>query len=309
MLSDNAPALDHIQLGASYDNFKFLSFTSLLSRWGEKPRFISAQRIELSLWNRLTLGGALMDVTSWDELQPQQLGGLFNPLIPVYLTAASSGHSDNFLVGWDAQVYLPRTRVYGQLFLDNYEFNTRKGAPQATASQVGAYWTPNLPFEFRAEYTRVMPFTYYHRVHSIMYENYLTPMGHPLGPDADQLFGVVGITPATWLKLTIGADYTRRGYHNRGDYARMSYKNPEDTVYLRHHDEFPTRGWDTIPDPDSLIEEVDKTLRFSPGLEIRALRDLFVSLSVGLWQSKNYQGAIGRDKNGLDLALKVEYRY
>jgi hypothetical protein len=50
-------------------------------------------------------------------------------------------------------------------------------------------------------------------------------------------------------------------------------------------------------------------VRLSPGLEIRALRDLFVSLTVGLWHSQNYQGAIGLNKNGLDFALKVEYRY
>ncbi|MCX6844508.1 MAG: hypothetical protein NTX53_19775 [candidate division WOR-3 bacterium] len=309
MLGDTAPALDHIQLGASYRNFKFLSFTSMLSRWGTKPRFLSAQRLEVSLWNRLTLGGALMDVVSWDEHQPLQLGGIINPLIPVYLSEANANHTGNFLVGWDAIVYLPRTKVYGQLFLDNYEFNTLKGGPQATASQVGAYWTPNLPVEARLEYTRIMPFTYYHRVQSIMYENYLTTMGHSLGPDADQLFATVNVTPNGWLKVMLAGDYTRRGFHNRGDYLRKSYMIPKDTFYLRTHDEFPTRGWDTIPDPDTVVEEVDKTLRFSPGLEIRALRDLFVSLSAGLWHSQNYQGVVGLNKNGVDLALKVEYRH
>ena len=311
MLDDTAPALDHIQLCANYRNFKFLTFTSFLSRWNAQPRFLSAQRIEVSLLNRLTLGGALMVVSSWDSRQPTQLGGLINPLIPVYLSESNSNDESNFLVGWDAVLYLPRTKVYGQLFLDNYEFNDLLNAPNAVGAQAGAYWTPNLPVEARVEYTRVTAFTYYHRVHSIMYENFLTTMGHPLGPDADQLFATVNVTPNGWLKVNIGADYTRRGYHNRGDYLRKSYRNPEDTFYLRHHDEFPTRGWvrDTVLNRDILIEEVDKTLRFSPGLEIRALRDLFVSVSVGLWHSQNYQGAIGLDKNGVDLALKVEYRY
>ena len=309
MLDDTAPALDHVQLCASYRNFKLLTFTSLLSRWGVKPRWLAAQRIELSLWNRLTLGGALMSVTSWDEFQPRQLGGLVNPLIPIYLTAANTSMTDNFLVGWDAVVYLPRTKLYGQLFLDNYEFNDLLIAPNATGTQAGVYWAPNLPVEARLEYTRITAFTYYHRVHYTMYENYLTTMGHPLGPDADQLFAAVNVIPSGWLKVNIAAGYTRRGFHNRGDYLRKSYKDPQDTFYLRRHNEFPTRGWDSIPDPDTLIEEVDKTLRFAPGVEIRALRDLFVSLSVGLWHSRNYQGAIGVDKNGVDLALKVEYRY
>ena len=307
MLDDTAPSLDQIQFCASYRNFKFLSVDAMLSRWGTTPRFLSAQRIELSLLNRVTLGGAMMVVSSWDGSQPTQLGGLINPLIPVYLSESNSGDAGNLLMGWDAVVYLPQTKLYGQLFLDNYEFNTLRAAPQATASQVGAYWAPNIPVEARLEYTRIMPFTYYHRVHSIMYENYLTTMGHPLGPDADQLFATVNITPNGWLKVDIGADYTRRGYHNRGDYLRKSYKDPEDTIYLRQHNEFPTRGWDTLS--GVVIEEVDKTLRFAPSVEVRALRDLFVSLSVGVWHCQNYQGTIGLNKNGLDFALKVEYRY
>lgn len=307
MLDDNAPALDHIQLCASYRNFKFTSFTSLLSRWGVKPRWLAAQRIELSLWNRLTLGGALMSVTSWDELQPRQLGGLVNPLIPIYLTTANTSMTDNLLVGWDAVCYLPGTKLYAQLFLDNYEFNTRKISPNATGTQVGLYWASNLPIAARLEYTRITAFTYYHRVHYIMYENYLTTMGHPLGPDADQVFATVDVTPNSWLKLTVGVDYTRRGYHNRGDYLHKSFKDTLDWLYLREHDEFPSRGWDTLS--GAVTEEVDRTLRLAPGVEVRALRDLFVSLSIGLWHSQNYQGETDLSKNGIDLALKVEYRY
>ena len=309
MLDDTAPSLDQIQVCASYRNFKYLSFSSMLSRWSTKPRFLSAQRLEVSLFNRVTLGGAMMVLSSWDSLQPTQLGGLINPLIPVYLSESNSADAGNLLMGWDAVCYLPRTKVYGQLFIDNYEFNTLKGAPNAVGLQGGVYWAPNLPVEARLEYTRVTAFTYYNMVHSIMYENYLTTMGHPLGPDADQLFATVNVTPNGWLKVNIGADYTRRGYHNRGDYLRKSFKASQDTFYLRHHDEFPTRGWDTIPDPDTVIEEVDKTARLAPGVEIRALRDLFVSFSVGLWHSQNYQGAIGVNKDGVDFALKVEYRY
>ncbi len=309
MLDDTAPAVDHIQLCASYRNLKFLTFTSLLSRWGLKPRFLAAQRLEVSLWNRLTLGGAMMAVSSWDSLHPDQFGGLINPLIPVYLTTSGSGQHDNLLVGWDAVVYLPQTKVYGQFFMDNWEFNGWKAGPKAAGMQAGAYWAPNLPVEARVEYTRVNAFTYYHRVHWLMYENYLTTLGHPLGPDADQFFATVNVSPNGRLKVTLAGDYTRRGYYNRGGFDRQSYRNPEDSTFLRHHNEFPARGWDTIPDPDTLIEEVDRTLRFSPGFEIRALRDLFVSVSVGLWRSQNYQGVIGRKKTGLDFALEVEYRY
>ena len=303
MLDDTAPALDHIQLCANNRNFKFLTFTSLLSRWGSKPRFLAAQRIEISLWNRLTLGGAMMVVSSWDPLQPTQLGGLVNPLIPLLLSEANSAFKGNSLAGWDAVCYLSRTKVYGQLFIDDY--NSDPWSPDAVGIQVGARWAPNLPVDARLEYTRITAFTYYNRIHSIMFENYLTTMGHPLGPDADQLLATVNVTPNRWLKVDIAADYSRRGYYNRGDYNRMSF-DADDAIFLHDYYSFPARGHDSS---GNVIEEVDKTLRFSPGLEIRALRDLFVSLSVGLWHSQNYQGETGINEDGVDLALKVEYRY
>jgi hypothetical protein len=303
MLDDIAPALDHVQIRANYRNFKFLTFTSLLSRWGSKPRFLAAQRIEFSLWNRLTLGGAMMVVSAWDALQPTQLGGLVNPLIPLLLSEANSASEGNSLIGWDAVCYLPRTKIYGQLCIDDY--NSDNKSPVAVATQVGAHWAPNLPVDARLEYTRIAAFTYYHRIHSIMFENNLTTMGHPLGPDADLLYAALNITPNRWLKVGLAADYTRRGYYNRGDYDRMSY-DLNDTTFLKDYYSFPAVGQDSL---GNVIEQVDKTVRFAPGVEIRAFRDLFVSLSVGVWRSHDYQGAIGLNKDGVDLALKVEYRY
>jgi len=79
-----------------------------------------------------------------------------------------------------------------------------------------------------------------------------------------------------------------------------------DTTFLKDYYSFPAVGQDSL---GNVIEQVDKTVRFAPGVEIRAFRDLFVSLSVGVWRSHDYQGAIGLNKDGVDLALKVEYRY
>ncbi len=305
MLDNNAPALDHVQFCASYRNFKFLSLTSLLSRWGTRPRFLSAQRIELSLWDRVTLAGAMMDIASWDALQPGQLGGLVNPLIPNFLSEAGSGHDGNFLVGWDVCAYLPQTKVYAQLFVDNWELNELAVAPNAIAAQTGAYWAPRLPLELRAEYNVITAFTYYHRVPSIMYENYLVPLGHELGPDADQVIASVRVTPCSWLRLGARADRTRRGYFNRGGWQRQSF-HLGDTAYLREYFQFPAVGYDSL---GNIIEQVDHTTRLVPELEIRLGRDLGVFGAVGFWSSRNYLGVPGREQTGFDFDLRVEYRY
>jgi len=305
MLDDNAPALDHLQFCARFRNFKFLALTSLLSRWGTRPRFLSAQRVELSLWNRVTFGGAMMDVASWDALQPAQLGGLVNPLIPNFLSEAGSGHDGNFLVGWDVCAYLPQTKVYAQLFVDNWELNELAAAPNAVAAQTGAYWVSSLPLELRAEYNAITAFTYYHRVPSLMYENYLVPLGHKLGPDADQILAAVRVTPCSWLRLGLRADCTRRGFFNRGGWQRQSF-HLGDTAYLREYFRFPAVGYDSL---GNVVEEIDHTARLAPQLELCLGRDLRVLGEMGIWSSRNYLGVPGRAETGFDVNLRVEYRY
>ncbi len=305
MLDDNAPALDHLQFCARFRNFKFLALTSLLSRWGTRPRFLSAQRVELSLWNRVTFGGAMMDVSSWDQLQPTQLGGLVNPLIPNFLSEAGSGHDGNFLVGWDICAYLPRTKVYAQLFVDNWEVNDWALAPNAFAAQTGLYWVPNLPLELRLEYNVITAFTYYHRVPSIMYENYLVPLGHELGPDADQILAAARVTPSPWLRFGLATTFTRRGFFNRGGWQHQSF-HLGDTAYLREYYRFPAVGYDST---GSIVEEVDRAVRLAPQIELCLGRDLRLSGELGIWSSRNYLGVPGRAETGFDFDLRVEYRY
>jgi hypothetical protein len=307
MLSDHAPSLDHVQVSASYSNFRFIGFTSLLSDWGNTAhRFLSAQRLEASLWHRLTLGAAMMNVYAWDSLILTPLGGFLNPLLPGYIEAANSHHTSNLLVGFDGVLYLPRARVYGQLMVDNYEFNTRGVAPNCVGTQVGAYWAPHLPVEARIEYASVTPYTYYHRLHHIMYENYGVPLGHELGPDADRWWGLVRFTPLRALQAGLWADFTRRGYYNRGDYRRRSFWYESESLHSPLPAEFPSVGRDST---GAVIEQVDRTWRCGPELEWWPLDRLRVFADAAWWMSDNFNGEVGVAASGLEFTLRAEYRY
>ncbi|UCG42854.1 MAG: hypothetical protein JSU73_13505 [candidate division WOR-3 bacterium] len=305
MLSDNAPTLDHVQLSARFRGFKFVSFTSYLSRWDAKPRFLPAQRLEISLWDCLTVGGAMMSVTSWDSVQPSSLGGIVNPLIPIHFESANGGQVDNLMVGWDAAVYLPRTKLYGQLFIDNYEFNTRRISPNAVGLQAGAFWAPHLPIEARFEYARVTAFTYYHRKHYIMYENYLVPLGHEIGPDADQLYASARSVVLPSLRVGLWGDLTRRGYFNRGDYLRRAFYEGEPLP-----EKFPALGIDPVTG-DTLADDwaVDNTLRAGPEFEWRPMRDLAIKGKAYYRRSINHLGIPGKTEDGWEAELRAEYRY
>ncbi|MEO0080419.1 MAG: capsule assembly Wzi family protein, partial [candidate division WOR-3 bacterium] len=118
LLSDHAPSLDLAQVSASFPNFKFVGFTSYLSRWNYIHRFLSAQRVEFSLFNRVTLGAAMMNVYSWDSLLLAPIAGFMNPLLPGYVEAANTHHTSNLLVGFDGVLYLRRVKLYGQVNFD-----------------------------------------------------------------------------------------------------------------------------------------------------------------------------------------------
>ncbi|MEO0021892.1 MAG: capsule assembly Wzi family protein [candidate division WOR-3 bacterium] len=304
MLSDQAPALDKIQLTLSRRQVKFTSFTALLSRWNDRHRFLSAQRLELTVGRRLVLGGAMFNVYNWENAW--DFSGMLNPLLPIYFSVANSGHDDNLLVGGDAVLYLPQTRLYAQLLIDNFEFNTRRESPNCLGLQSGCFWAPPLPFDFRAEYALVTAFTYYHRLRDIMYENYSVPLGHELGPDADRLEAKLRFMPATWLNLSIWGDLTRRGYYNRGDYDRLAF-DVADTTFLRRYYRFPALGYDYVT--GELLEEVERSVRFGPELEFTPLPELYLQLRGGLKFCRNENGAIGVNRTTPELLVRIEYRY
>lgn len=307
MLSDQAPSFDHIQIAASYTNFRFVGFTSILSNWNRSiHRFLSAQRVEASLWHRLTLGAAMMNVYSWESLSIAPLGGFVNPLLPGYLEAANSYHWSNLLVGFDANLYLPAARVYGQLMIDNYEFNTRGVAPNCVATQVGFYWAPCLPVEARVEYASVTAFTYYHRLHFIMYENYGVPLGHELGPDADRWWARVRFVPTDAAQLGVWGDFTRRGFYNRGDYRRKSFWYESESLHTPLPTEFPSLGRDSS---GNIIEQVDRTWRVGPEIEWGPARRLRLVAAADYWLSCNFNGELGIDRSGFEWSLRIEYRY
>ncbi len=296
MLSDTAPALDMLQLKGDFRNVKLLSFTAALSRWGEKQRFLSGQRIEVSLFSRLRLGGALFAVHSPDSSQTKSFYGLINPLIPLYFEIANSGHDDNFLVGWDFAYYLPRTQVYGQLFLDNWEqFAERiKKIPNAYCLKLGFYSVPLPLFDICVEYNKITHYTYYHRIFHIAYTQFDIPLGNPLGPDADETYLRMNFYPLKWLYPALQFTYTRRGDRNRGDYLNKTWLGDELSPISTKF-------------PSGIIEN---TLAFGPELIIQPFSDLRIFASGQYYKITNPDGVDTLPaRSDFTASIRIEYRY
>lgn len=296
ILADSAPALDMIQLKSNFRNLKLLGFTAALSRWGEKHRFLSGQRIELTLFSRIQLGGNMLVVHSPDSTQTKSFFGLVNPLIPLYFEEANSGHDDNFLVGWDITGYWLRAKVYSQLFLDNWEPlpSRAKKYPNAYCLKLGFYTVPIPLFDFSFEYNKVTPYTYYHRIFHIAYTHYDIPLGNPLGPDADETYLAISFYPLKYLFPSFELCFTRRGERNRGDFTKKAWLNEEQSP---------------IPEkfPSGIVE---KSLAFGPAITFKPWDDLNL-IANGQYIKRSNPSGIDtlKARSNLAISICIQYRY
>lgn len=100
-----------------------------------------------------------------------------------------------------------------------------------------------------------MPYTYYHRIYHIAYTNYGTPIGHPLGPDADERKCEIAYALNENLLFKLFYSKVRRGKRNFGD-----VKN---------------KTWDEGEPINNFLEDKKENDYFFPSFEIRLLKYSF----------------------------------
>lgn len=280
LLSDLAPSFDQIQLRTQHKNYKALWFAAALSPWHSYHRFLSGQRLELNIGKHIRFGATMLVTYSSDSLQTRSFFGYLNPLVPIYFEVSNTGHDDNILFGFDFVTYLKNLKLYGQLMLDNYEFNTRPNRPpNCYGLTLGAY-LPYQQFALRTEYSKITRYTYYHRIYHIAYTQYSLPIGHALGPDADELFLRLEYYPSSTLQINLIGTKTRRGDGNRGDLNNRTWDAHETPIR-----EFPSG---TI---------VTKTL-IGPGIQYQPRQD--IKLLTGIYYDFD---------KAIESYIKLEYRY
>ncbi len=298
MLSNTAPSLDQVQLTGTYRRLKLIYFASALSPWRNYHRYVSGQRLEVNLWNRLVLGGAMLVGFSPDSAQTKTTWGYFEPLVPIYFELANSGHDDNLAVGADAALYLPYLKLYGQLLIDNYQFidhmslHSNLRAPDAYGLQLGLLATPFASSDFRLEYAKVTEYTYYHRVFQTALTQYDVPLGHSLGPDADELFAQFTWYPLSWGTVGIAASLTRRGDHNRGDYLNKTW--------------IPDTSYRSGQFPSGVVE---KTLAVGPRVTFNPTSWLRCNAGLDYTSTTNVAGDSTRNVSGPAFQVELQYRY
>jgi hypothetical protein len=155
-----------------------------------------------------------------------------NPIIFYRPIEAGLGSPDNVLLGAGlAWAPVDGLRTYGELFLD-----------ELTVGRLGTNWWGNkfamligahaaIPgvqgLDARVEYARLRPYMYSHRTRATAYIHYDDPLGHPAGPNAEDVTLQFRYRPLSALHAALDVAYTRRGRNtdslNFGGDPRVNY--------------------------------------------------------------------------------------
>jgi len=306
ILTDNPPAFDMFKYSGTIDlnnsgesmaKINFTKFFSLLDTLDEQNRYFSGQRLEYKPIPALTLGLTETAIISYDSSL------LFlNPLPfipPYYITrwiadVLEQSSEINSNVGVDMELnFHPGLKLYGEWMADDFILTPKTNPyPNRTGFLAGAYFADPLGkgnTDFRIEYTHINNYVYFstHPWQDYLYQGEY--IGHPLGPDADQLY----------LKLT----------HNLSDRLNLS---------LSYNQERHGEGQAGIPLPsDPVIANeniflsgiIEKQQAYQAKLSYTISPQWEISASITQENIKNKDNNIGVDEKNAYFQMKLEYQF
>ncbi len=225
LLGDNPPPFDQLQLGLTLGPLRFLSLSASLDDLDGAHRYLSAHRIEVRAKRGLDLGLSEVVVYGGKERQPEL--SYLNPLTIYYGEQFNQRSDDNILLGVDFSWYLPRARLYGELLLDDFQYDFHS-EPQEIGINGGLDLVTPWGFCLNLEYTRVNNWVYGQNKPWNRYTYQGRVIGWEMGPDADQFSSEIfcPLRRSLWTKLLIGLK--RKGEGSVDDLRGSAVPWPKD---------------------------------------------------------------------------------
>lgn len=219
ILSGNAPDMDFLKLSFKYGIINYYSFFGSgvgpfsPDRSENYTKYFSSNRLMLSFENLFDIGiGEAIVSTDRIEL------GYLNPVIFYKFVEMSLQDRDNGTIYFDLQThFLKDLQFQGTFFLDENilsNLSDMSKSSNKTAYQLGFFWyrpvsIDNLSLIF--EYTKIRPYVYTHFSTKNNYTSFGQIIGHPVGPNADQLFVEAAVNLTEKLRMNLGFQKIRRG--------------------------------------------------------------------------------------------------
>ena len=242
VLSGYGPPLDAIEFTFDYGITHFTSIHGSTvgdysaQRNKRYTKFWAFNRFELSFKNLFDIGIGESIIYSGRGIELAYL----TPLGFYKFLENSIQDRDNGNLYFDLQTsFIPNLELQATFLLDeNILSNLQdlQSFKNKTAYQAGLFWYEaftlnNLSLMF--EYTKIRPFVYTHYNIENNYTAWGTILGHPIGPNADEVFTSLAYNFTDWIRIYLEYDFIRRGENVYDDQGNL-IKNVGGDVNLTH---------------------------------------------------------------------------
>jgi|GEM_PF-3804297 len=262
LLSNNYPFFDEINTALEIGKFKLSSFFIVVNI--DSMKFLAGHRAELKEIYGITFGFNEFVLFS-GRIEP----GYLNPLLILYGEQYNRGDRDNIMWSFDLSFhFLGKSKLYSEFLIDDFQYESTPPAPNKIGSLIGLQIAEplNLPrLQGFFEYTRIAKWVYTHKYSENTYSNFSACLGHPLGPDGDEL----NITFKEYLRWNV-IPQVHFGYIRKGE---GNLQNP----------------WqkDTDPHPPFPSGIVESTLLFEATIFLKPFRSCEYILGWKTYRTEN----------------------
>jgi hypothetical protein len=195
-LSDYATSYDQLKLQLVFDRLKYTYILAWLKHYTPEyfkgnpvTKMMATHRLEVAPHPIIDIGLHSGVIYADREFEPAYA----NPVMFFRSAEHYLGDTDNAVMGLDVELKaVKNTKLYGELFLDDLTtsklgsgFYGNKYGITAGLFYVDVFGVSNL--DLRAEYTAIRPFVYSHKDTVTTYAHFITPLGHPAGPNSNTL--------------------------------------------------------------------------------------------------------------------------
>jgi hypothetical protein len=309
VLSGDNPPLDFIEFDFNYGIVHFTSIHgSTVGDYSIEPegrytKYWAFNRFKLSFENLFDAGIGESIVYSGRGFEL----GYASPLAFYKFVEQSIQDRDNANLYLDLQTsFIPNLEFQATFLLDENilsNLQNLKSYKNKTAYQLGAFWYEaftlnNISLIF--EYTKIRPFVYSHFNIQNTYTAWGTNLGHPIGPNADEIFCRLAYNLSDWIRLSLDYYYIRRG-ENIYDEEGTLIKNVGGDLNISHG---------TNPEnPDAIFLDGIRLNNqiFQFGLRIEPIRDFIFDIIYEYDKEENISDGSSRNQSYGMIKFTLNY--
>ncbi len=289
ILSGDNPTLDFIKFNFDYGVIHFTSIhASTVGNFSydisqRYTKYLALNRLKLSFKNLFDFGIGETMIYSGRGIEL----GYLSPLAFYKFIEMDLQDRDNGTLWMDFQTnFLKKLQFQATFYLDENILSNLQDLERfsnKTAYQLNAFWYEPFSiqdFSLIAEYTRIRPYVYSHRIPENTYTAFGVNLGHRIGPNADEIMFKANYNLNDRIRLTGEYRFSRKG-NNVYDENGNLIKNVGGDIFLSHTIEEENR-------PAKFLDgERINTSHLILGFRIEPIREFYFDIFFNYISSKN----------------------